>query len=271
MIRTLTTILALTLTAGAVAQETASVPAKVTKAVAALDAWQAQTMCPVSGKKLGDSKEHFVDYEGQRIYVCCAKCVKKVKAAPELTLYKMASVGVAPADAQSKCIVSGKPLKNHDTFVSIGNKRIYTCCEKCASKAEKEPAKYLDALEGRSAQKKCPISGEPVEAFTTIDGFKVGACCEKCIAKIEKDPAPHLAKLTASKVVLEPAERLCSINPKKPGKADIFVTLAGKRHYFCCEKCQAKFMKKALAKAEPAKKGTEAAALKGLGYLGGGR
>lgn len=47
-----------------------------------------QTNCPVSGEKLEDSA-NFTDFEGRRIYFCCAKCEKSFKADPQKFLKKM--------------------------------------------------------------------------------------------------------------------------------------------------------------------------------------
>lgn len=56
-----------------------------------------QTTCPIMGGKI--DKKMSADYQGKRIYLCCAKCVDTFKKDPEKYLKKLASQGVAPDDA----------------------------------------------------------------------------------------------------------------------------------------------------------------------------
>ncbi len=52
-----------------------------------------QTTCPVmDGRPI--NKSLYVDYEGKRIYVCCAACIEKVKADPKYYIKKMEEKGV---------------------------------------------------------------------------------------------------------------------------------------------------------------------------------
>ena len=47
-----------------------------------------QTTCPVmEGNPI--KKEHFVEYEGKKVYFCCPGCDKKFLAAPEKYLAKL--------------------------------------------------------------------------------------------------------------------------------------------------------------------------------------
>ena len=62
------------------------------KAAPAAPAAKVQTMCPVLGNPI--SKDVFVDYQGQRIYFCCADCIGKFKSSPETYLKKLADQGV---------------------------------------------------------------------------------------------------------------------------------------------------------------------------------
>jgi YHS domain-containing protein len=41
----------------------------------------AQTTCPIMGKPI--DKAVSADYQGQKVYFCCAGCIDKFKAAPE--------------------------------------------------------------------------------------------------------------------------------------------------------------------------------------------
>jgi YHS domain-containing protein len=54
-----------------------------------------QTKCPVLGNKI--DRNVFVDYQGKRIYFCCAGCIDKFNKDPEGYLKKMEAQGVTPA------------------------------------------------------------------------------------------------------------------------------------------------------------------------------
>ncbi|HEQ98930.1 MAG TPA: YHS domain-containing protein [candidate division Zixibacteria bacterium] len=47
-----------------------------------------QTTCPVSGKEL-EKKEVYADYEGRRVYFCCAGCVASFEEDPQKYLMKL--------------------------------------------------------------------------------------------------------------------------------------------------------------------------------------
>jgi len=53
---------------------------------------KAQDLCPVSGDKV--DKKVYTDYEGKRIYFCCAKCVDAFKKNPAKYLKDMSDAGV---------------------------------------------------------------------------------------------------------------------------------------------------------------------------------
>jgi hypothetical protein len=50
-----------------------------------------QTTCPVLGGEI--DKNLFVDYEGKRIYVCCAGCIDELKKDPGKYIKKLESMG----------------------------------------------------------------------------------------------------------------------------------------------------------------------------------
>jgi YHS domain-containing protein len=54
-----------------------------------------QGKCPVLGGKINDKV--FTDYQGNRIYFCCAACIDEFKKDPEKYLKKMNEQGVTPA------------------------------------------------------------------------------------------------------------------------------------------------------------------------------
>jgi YHS domain-containing protein len=65
-------------------------------------AWAApQTECPVMGGAI--NKELYVDYQGERVYFCCAGCPETFKKDPEKYMKKLRDEGVelekVPAEA----------------------------------------------------------------------------------------------------------------------------------------------------------------------------
>jgi YHS domain-containing protein len=61
---------------------------------------QAQAVCPVlSGKT---NKNVYTDYQGKRIYFCCAGCIDTFKKNPEKYLKEMEKQGVTPEKTAGK-------------------------------------------------------------------------------------------------------------------------------------------------------------------------
>jgi YHS domain-containing protein len=54
-----------------------------------------QTTCPVMNGKIDE--KIFADYQGKRIYFCCAGCLNEFNKDPEKYLKKMEAEGVTPA------------------------------------------------------------------------------------------------------------------------------------------------------------------------------
>jgi YHS domain-containing protein len=209
----------------------------------------AQTTCPISGEKLED-KELFIDYEGQRVYLCCKKCVKKFNAFPDKWIATLAKNGESVQNIQTTCPVSGEELEDDAISMKFGDKSIKVCCKKCAKKVKANPVAYFDKLEGRKAQERCPVQGGKIkpEISFVVNGSLVGQCCPGCEKKWQADPEKYFAKLAAEKVVLEPASNRCPVMPGMAVKDRQFpATLGAQRFYFCSEGTRQKFL------ADPAK------------------
>ncbi|KAA3604473.1 MAG: YHS domain-containing protein [Planctomycetota bacterium] len=206
----------------------------------------AQTACPISGKAI--DKAVSVDYEGHRVYFCCKGCPKKFKEFPDAYLVKMMKAKEAPENIQSTCVVSDQPLEAKEHYVEVLNKKIYTCCTKCQAKVAKDPASYLDKLEGRQAQSKCPVSGSKVDknVFVEYQGQKVYFCCSGCEGKFKAEADKVFTKWQHAKVVTEAAASQTHCPLMKDEKVDknTFVTYKGRRIYFCCAGCITGFAKK---------------------------
>lgn len=53
---------------------------------------KSQTTCPVMGGKI--NKAQYADVKGKRIYVCCAGCIGKIKAAPDKYIKQLEAEGI---------------------------------------------------------------------------------------------------------------------------------------------------------------------------------
>jgi YHS domain-containing protein len=108
-----------------------------------------QTKCPVLGNDV--NKSVYTDYQGNRIYFCCAGCIDAFNEDPQAYLQKMKDEGVEllKLNPQSVCPVSGKNLTNKDVYSDYESRRVYFCCNSCKAAFEKDPAKYLKVLSDR--------------------------------------------------------------------------------------------------------------------------
>lgn len=116
---------------------------------------KAQTLCPVMGGKIDSTI--YTDIQGQRVYLCCAGCIKPLKKDPDKYFKKAAADGVLFENVQTSCPVSGKELKEKKVYADHEGRRVYFCCEGCIDKFEKDPQKYFtlfDKPAGDEAVKK---------------------------------------------------------------------------------------------------------------------
>ena len=105
-----------------------------------------QTQCPVMGGKI--NKEVYTDYNGKRIYFCCAGCDEAFKKEPAKYLEKMEKLGVILEDApinQTACPVSGESI-DQNVFTDYQGTRVYFCCSGCKETFEKSPETYIKKI-----------------------------------------------------------------------------------------------------------------------------
>lgn len=105
-----------------------------------------QTHCPVMGGKIDSTV--YTDIQGHRVYHCCPMCSDKLKADPDTYFNKAAAEGVLFENIQTTCPVSGKVFKEKTVSVDYEGRRVYFCCDACPDTFNKEPAKYLEILDG---------------------------------------------------------------------------------------------------------------------------
>ncbi len=89
--------------------------------------------------------------------------------------------------------------------------------------------------------KKCPVSGEDVDAAVTSEvKVTVGFCCSKCQGKFEADPKQQQAAVKKYAGSTEsPANKKCPVSNKD--LADGNTTTAAMTVGFCCKKCKTTF------------------------------
>ena len=68
---------------------------------ASVSAGKAQATCPVLDEPI-NSKDVYIDYNGQRIYLCCAGCKAAFSKDPEKYIKKLEAEGVQIEKAPSK-------------------------------------------------------------------------------------------------------------------------------------------------------------------------
>ncbi|MBN1308826.1 MAG: YHS domain-containing protein [Chitinispirillaceae bacterium] len=107
-----------------------------------------QKTCPVTGDPV--DKRVFVDYQGKRIYFCCASCKTNFGKDPAKYLKKMSDKGEKPAllalVPQKACPVMGGAI-DKSVFIDYNGRRVYFCCGSCKAEFEKNPEKYFRKLE----------------------------------------------------------------------------------------------------------------------------
>ena len=154
-----------------------------------------QTTCPVMGGKI--NKNIFADYDGKRVYFCCAGCPKKFEEDPEAFIKKLEAQGVTVEKLvvpQTTCPVMGGKI-NKAIFADHAGKRIYFCCAGCTKKFEADPEAYIEKLEDQgvtpeSVLKPVDMQGATLEdAVAGEDEAAMAACT--CCAKAGGDAAGH--------------------------------------------------------------------------------
>ena len=91
---------------------------------------KAQTICPVLGNKI--DKKVYTDYNGKRIYFCCAGCIDKFKKDPDTYLKKLEAEGVVPEPIPSAADTEKKETPK-DTGVQTVPKSESKSCGGCCN------------------------------------------------------------------------------------------------------------------------------------------
>jgi YHS domain-containing protein len=108
-----------------------------------------QVACPLSGKPCNPEKT--TEVAGVKVAFCCDGCKGKAEKASDALAMLFGDFDKAYT-TQTKCPVSGKPIKA-DVVVEHEGKKVYFCCPGCPDGFKADPAKYTAKLPQFSASK----------------------------------------------------------------------------------------------------------------------
>jgi len=105
----------------------------------------AQSICPVTGKKLGSMGAPIeVQVGDEHAFLCCKGCVDK-----KLSAEHWATIQTNLAKAQSTCPVMGGKLPEDATSTIVNGRKIFVCCASCIKKINANPETYLGKLDAQ--------------------------------------------------------------------------------------------------------------------------
>lgn len=146
------------------------------------------------------------------------------------------------ADDTVTCPVSGKTVEKSEAkgpYVYKGNS-YYFCCDDCMEAFIKDPEKYVHSDADSAVMD--PVCGMKIKksdakANYEYKGNSYYFCSEECLEKFKKNPEQYAN--TAEEMVTCPVSGETIKKSKAAGKYEY----KGETYYFCCPKCQEKFVK----------------------------
>ena len=111
------------------------------------------------------------------------------------------------------CVVSGEEFTAESPAFSfvISERLVRTCCEDCAAKVKKDPARYIAKLDQAVIEQQgplypfttCMVSGEALDSMgkpieLVYNSRLVRLCCKGCVKSFKKSPDKFLAKIDAA-------------------------------------------------------------------------
>ena len=165
--------------------------------------------CPVSGKDLDKTKKSV--YQGQTIAFCCNNCKGKFDKDPSAFRAKLKDFKPSEYFAKAKVKLDGAKedldaglekrqgalrdvlgkLRSAGPLINLGWE-----AKKLQEKKDDKQAKVAEPV-----NKKCPISGKPIDK-AQVFVFKdqaIAFCCANCKSKFEKEPQKFVAKVDGFK------------------------------------------------------------------------
>jgi YHS domain-containing protein len=101
----------------------------------------AQVGCPFSGRPVNE--ETMVDVGEAKVGFCCKNCLAKFNEADEEGKLQMVFANFDKGfTRQTKCPVSGQPIKA-EHMVEHDGKKVYFCCPNCPAAFEADPQKFI--------------------------------------------------------------------------------------------------------------------------------
>ena len=179
------------------------------------DSWPLKT-CPVSKREIVNPKTG--TYDGREVRFCCGGCKSKFEKDPATYL--------GPADEEimeiyrpsypmKTCIVMHEePLPTDAeefTDVVYRNRLVRLCCVRCEKKFNKEPLKYVMALNQKIIEQQgpdyplttCVISNKKLDSMGPMVDYVwenqlVRFCCAPCIERFNEDPQKYVKKIMSA-------------------------------------------------------------------------
>jgi YHS domain-containing protein len=103
-----------------------------------------QVACPISGEPV--NAETLLDVGQAKAGFCCKNCLAKFNAASDDQKLEIMFADLDKGfTRQTKCPVSGKPIKAEYTVEHEG-KNVYFCCPNCPAAFQASPAKFIAKL-----------------------------------------------------------------------------------------------------------------------------
>ncbi len=166
-------------------------------------------ICPISGGKLGSMGEPIVKvYDGREVRFCCASCPPKFEKDLAASMAKLDAAVVKDQLALyplGTSVVSSKSLSDQSVNWVYGNRLVRLADETEKTEFQKDPAKYLAALDKAVVQKQstsyplktCPVSKEALGGMgepknLVLGGRLIRLCCADCEKDARRDPSKYI-------------------------------------------------------------------------------
>lgn len=154
--------------------------------------------CPFMGKPIRGDK--FVEKDGKKVYVCCAKCMRRAEAD-----FDQAYAAAYPADKVKElnnelCPIMGGETEHSTSTTEFQGHEVRFCCAGCDRKFHKQPNRHLALLTSDSegseplrvlGNKKCLVEPEAdiaLDTFFIYKGVLIDASSAKAIETFKKSP-----------------------------------------------------------------------------------
>lgn len=166
---------------------------------------QRQITCPVMGADI--DQKIYVDYQGQRIYFCCAGCIDTFQENPDKYMAQLAQT----REMGNKGLNQNKPgeseksssREKHEKNIQKHEgekKELRQQRESHTNNAHKHGFARKKRYRGKGPlkpQQSCPVMGGPINKQYYVDhqDLRVYFCCQGCITSFKRTPNLYLKTL----------------------------------------------------------------------------